>query len=1041
MGKKWFSSLLVLMLFFSYSLSDIPMVKAAGEEMPVLDAETLEQSITVEDEFEGGETIQWYKVTPSAEDIGNFTHFRINLQSQEEVTVTVYASLDKAIANEAFDRYRGYSYSDEAASIDFPLAWTGPYYIKAESYPMEEEADEGGARGSYSLAYEGVALPPSHGGASEECPAELSTKEKENGKAILQDMRTIRDTLLSENTKGKEWTSLYYKAAPFISAKILFNKKAREEVYTNLDTLKNLLSDTADNGKYSSYTISPSEQKAIQSLHMLAYEAVPAVLQKQMGKALNGIDLEKVSGSTVAALLGKTGLIEASAAAEQKLIVKVKDNQSANKVISKVKSYGTQSVSMLSSQTSQLLVVDLNDEEKGYHATAASTEKQIEKLPEVEYVEPVQTYRALSTDTSYPYQWSLENPEIETGDIGYDALESLLQGKQLPSTMIAVVDTGVDHSLADLSDQVASDKGKNFVDRTADASDDNGHGTHVASIIAAKANNHYSIAGINPFAVILPVKVLDASGSGDTEQIAYGIMYAADQGAKVINLSLGGPYSRTIEYALQYASKKGAVIVAASGNDGFEEVSYPASSKYAISVGSTNKLNIVSDFSNYGTGLDMVAPGSEIPALLPDGNVSYMSGTSMAAPHVSAAAGLLLSQKPGLAAGEVEKLLTETSRDIAFEELDNPMNQYEEDPYQYEEEYPYPEEELLPGYDMVSGWGSLNALSAYSVGELLVNVNPVLNNQTKVTGKAKTGSTVKVMNGSKVLGTAAAKSGAFSVTIPIQKTDQILNVTVTGGSAEASIRKVVEKAPDKPKVKRVTNKDSYVSGNAAAGLKVTIKNTSKKVIASGKVNDEGSFKIKIPNQKAGTVLYASAVEGYKESTEVKLTVADAIPPGAPKVKAVSDKSTVMTGTGEAYAFISAKVKGKQIASAKANSKGSFTLKIKKQKAGATITVTAKDKAGNVSKGTNIKVSDKTPPPSPKVNKVTSKDKVVKGKSEAGAAITVRAKNKTIGTGKADKKGSFSVKIKQQKAMSVLTVTAKDKAKNVSQGKKVTVKSK
>ncbi|XXM72899.1 S8 family serine peptidase [Lysinibacillus sphaericus] len=1036
MGKKWFRSLLVFILFFSYSLSEIPMVDAATEEMPVLDAKTLEQSITVEDEFEGKETVHWFKVTPSAEDIGNFTHFRVNLQSQEEVTITVYTSLDKAISNEAFDRYRGYSYADEAASIDFPLAWTGPYYIKAESYPMEEEAEESGVHGSYSLAYEGVAMPPSYGGTSEECPAELSTKEKENGKAILEDMRTIRDTLLSDNTKGKEWTSLYYKAAPFISAKILFNKKAREEVYTNLDTLKNLLSETADNGKYSSYTISPSEQKAVQSLYKLAYEAVPAAIQKQMDKALNGIDLEKVSGSTVAAMLAKTGLIEASAAGEQKLIVKVKDGHSANKVISKVKSYGTQSVGTLSAQSSQLLVVDLKDQGKGYHAAAASTEKQIEKLPEVEYVEPVQTYKALSADTSYPYQWSLANPEIETGDIGFDALEKLLQGKQLPSTMIAVVDTGVDHSLADLSDNVVSDKGKNFVDKTADASDDNGHGTHVASIIAAKANNHYSIAGINPFATILPVKVLDASGSGDTEQIAYGIMYAADQGAKVINLSLGGPYSRTIEYALQYASKKGAVIVAASGNDGFEEVSYPASSKYAISVGSTNKLNIVSDFSNYGKGLDLVAPGSEIPALLPDGNVSYMSGTSMAAPHVSAAAGLLLSQKPGLSAGEVEKLLTQTTRDIAFEEQDNPINQYVEDPY--EEEYPYPVEELQPGYDLISGWGSLNALSAYSIGELQVNVNPILNNQKKVTGKAKSGSTVEVMNGSKVLGTASAKSGAFSVTIPVQKTDQILNVTIKGGSAETSIRKVVEKAPDKPKVKRVTNKDSYISGNAAPGLKVTIKNISKKVIASGKVNEEGSFKIKIPVQKAGTVLYASAVDGYKESTEVKLMVADAIPPGAPKVKAVSDKSTAITGTSEAYAFISAKVKGKQIASAKANSKGSFTLKIKKQKAGTTITVTAKDKAGNISKAKSIKVTDKTPPPAPKVSKVTSKSKTVKGKSEAGATITVRAKNKTIGTAKADKKGNFTVKMKQQKKGTNLYLRSKDKSGNISKAKVVKV---
>nr|MDH3164261.1 S8 family serine peptidase [Bacillus licheniformis] len=125
--------------------------------------------------------------------------------------------------------------------------------------------------------------------------------------------------------------------------------------------------------------------------------------------------------------------------------------------------------------------------------------------------------------------------------------------------------------------------------------------------------------------------MLDSSGSGDTEQIANGIIYAADHGAKVINLSLGGPYSRVMEYALKYAASKNVTIVAATGNDGVSEISYPASSKYTLSVGATNNLDLVSDYSNYGKGLDMVAPGTDIPSLVPDGNVTYMSGTSMAA--------------------------------------------------------------------------------------------------------------------------------------------------------------------------------------------------------------------------------------------------------------------------------------------------------------------------------------------------------------------------------------------------------------------------
>ncbi len=135
-------------------------------------------------------------------------------------------------------------------------------------------------------------------------------------------------------------------------------------------------------------------------------------------------------------------------------------------------------------------------------------------------------------------------------------------------------------------------------------------------------DNHYSMAGINPYAKILPIKVLDSSGGGDTEQIAAGIMYAADNGAKVLNLSLGGGYSRTIEYALHYASNKGVTIVAASGNDGMEELNYPGSSK-VCHRSRFNQANLISSptFSNYGKGLDLVAPGSA-------SQPSFQTGTS-----------------------------------------------------------------------------------------------------------------------------------------------------------------------------------------------------------------------------------------------------------------------------------------------------------------------------------------------------------------------------------------------------------------------------
>jgi cell wall-associated protease len=461
-----------------------------------------------------------------------------------------------------------------------------------------------------------------------------------------------------------------------------------------------------------------------------------------------------------------------------------------------------------------------------------------------------------------------------------------------------------------------------------------------------------------------------------------------------------------------------------------EELSYPASSAYAISVGASNRLDIVSDYSNYGKGLDITAPGSDIPSLVPDGNVTYLSGTSMATPHVAAVAGLLLSQNPGLKPKDVEKRLTDTAKDIKFDEKDAPVYDDEESPA----------EPPAPGYDYVSGWGRLNAYSAVSAQQLQAQVNTFVSTQKIVTGKAQSGSTVKVMNGSKTLGTVKADAkNTFSVNIPAQKADTVLQVVVTNGKASTSIRAVVQKAPAKPAVKAVTNKDEYVTGTSKANFTVNVKNSAKKLIASAKADAKGAFKVKIPKQKENTVLYITATNSQKqESEEVKVTVRDVIAPNAPKVNPVSDADTTIKGTAEANASVVAKVNNKEIGKAKANAKGQYSITIKKQKAGTAISVTAADAANNTSKATTVKVSDKTPPVAPSVNAVTTKSTAVTGKAEANATVTVTVNKKSIGSAAANSKGQYSVKIKKQKEKTVLSVTAKDKANNTSKATAKTV---
>lgn len=1044
MNKRIVKSSIAFFLLVAMIFGQLPLPKTmAAEDSVPINETTLTGASPVEASFQSDDEVHWYKINPSNQEIANDTHFRVKLKSAAELNISVYSSLENAADQQTFDRYNGYSYENNPALIDFPIAWKGPYYIKVENHHDEENETTSITDISYTISYEGVTLPPANQEAEEECPAELSVSERETGKGILKQLRTIRDEVLSKTEKGKELSSLYYKAAPFISAKMLFNKSMRDSVYKDLVQLKPLFADVAKNGQESAYTITNDDQKAISSLYETARESVPESLKKQLDQVAKDIGIEQLTGSKVSAVLEKAGMATASSSApEKRYIVKLKDGKKLSSFKSKAQSSGVKALEPLGKNKTEfkdMYVVEMKESRSaGFKAAAKQYQTaaaKIAKMPEVEFVEQVQQYEALSADTQYPYQWSLKNNgknRAANADIQFEQLQKLMKGKKLRDTVIAVVDTGVDHTLADLSGSVKKDEGYNYIGRTADAMDDNGHGTHVSGIIAAAQDNHFSMAGINAYAKILPVKVLDSSGSGDTEQIANGIIYAADHGAKVINLSLGGPYSRVMEYALKYAASKNVTIVAATGNDGVSEISYPASSKYTLSVGATNNLDLVSDYSNYGKGLDMVAPGTDIPSLVPDGNVTYMSGTSMAAPHVAAAAGLLLSQNPSLKPKQVAKLLTETTADVAFEEQDNPNPDYDLDVEPAAQ---------IPGYDFVSGWGRLNVYHAASVFELNMKVHPVLNRHTAVTGTAKSGVTVKILRGKQVLGTGTAgKSGAFSVKIPAQKAGQVLHVAASGYQAEASLRTVVEKAPKNPSVKRITNKDTAVSGKTAAGYTIKVKNASKKVIAQGKADASGAFKVKINKQKEYAVLYISAsADDHRESGDVKMTVADVIPPGAPKVYPVSDKSTVIHGKTEANAQVSAKVKGKTIASGKANGKGEYKLNISRQKAGTVISVTAKDKAENASKAKAVTVLDKTPPPAPKVNTVTNKSTAVKGKTEANAAITVKAGKKTIGTGKADKKGAFSVKIKKQKANTVIAVTAKDKAGNTSKASKFKVK--
>ncbi|MEB2630171.1 Ig-like domain-containing protein [Peribacillus frigoritolerans] len=239
-------------------------------------------------------------------------------------------------------------------------------------------------------------------------------------------------------------------------------------------------------------------------------------------------------------------------------------------------------------------------------------------------------------------------------------------------------------------------------------------------------------------------------------------------------------------------------------------------------------------------------------------------------------------------------------------------------------------------------------------------VYKVDNNDKVVTGKAEASSTVTVKNGSKVLGSAKATSkGTFSIKIAVQKAGTKLTITAKDSagnvSSSASVTVVDVIAPSKPTVNKVDNNDKVVTGKAEVNSTVTVKSGSK-VLGSAKSTSKGTFSVKIAAQKAGTKLSIMAKDSSGNvSSSTTVTVVDVIAPNKPTVNKVDDNDKVVTGKAEANSTVTVKSGSKMLGSAKASSKGSYSVKIKTQKKGTTLSITTKDKAGNTSSKATTKV--------------------------------------------------------------------------------------
>jgi len=274
---------------------------------------------------------------------------------------------------------------------------------------------------------------------------------------------------------------------------------------------------------------------------------------------------------------------------------------------------------------------------------------------------PVTVVAASVNDPYVSQQWGWRRVK---GDLAYDA------GYSGEGVVVALLDTGVDVSHPDLAENLM--EGWNFVDNNGNVTDVDGHGTMVAGIVAAAANNGIGVAGVASNVTIMPLKVISESG-GSLIDINLAIRYAADNGADVIGMSLGGTLTKgsiAMETAVNYAYQKGCVLVAAAGNNDTTEPFYPAAYENVIAVSAINETDQKASFSNYGDYIDFCAPGVNIVTTGKDGGYVSGSGTSFAAPFVTGVVAVMLSKYPSLSNGNVTETLRAQAEDLGEEGWD-----------------------------------------------------------------------------------------------------------------------------------------------------------------------------------------------------------------------------------------------------------------------------------------------------------------------------------------------------------------------------------
>lgn len=613
------------------------------------------------------------------------SHLALQTEGDLDTRIAVFANLSEALEGipigEDDDNGLG---SNE--SLQVPLGFPSPYLIRATA----------SRSGSSRLRAELIFVPSDRCDWPPGCSLAIVARGAPQAAEMLQLLREVRSKVLLQSQRGQDLIELYWKLSKDLSPDLLADDQLRQRAYQTVQELLPLAREAIEavRGTGGRTNFSRTHFEKLRELMEIAAPRLSMDLETKLRSHWQEFALEGHVGQPLAKVLADLGLLVNDK--PHRIIAKLRFDPVPELVLGKGRfqtgnadldahfaAAGVQSIRRVhadspthrSAGLTKTIVIEVDSLYAAQDLVA-----QLKSHTSIQWAQVSGKLRALVDPLDAdPFREDLWGLDAIRAPTAWTATAGTC------STLVAVVDTGLRDSLADFEGRALQQFGYDFVDDDPVPEDEHGHGTHVAGTIAAAVNNSISIAGVAPGICLVGVKVLGDDGAGTAEGVAAGIVHSVDVGAQVINLSLGCDCEtqEVIEEALAYAAMRDVVVVAAAGNDSVDELHYPAASTRTIAVGALDSTLELASFSNYGAGLDVVAPGVDVVSLFRDGESCTGSGTSMAAPHVAGVASLVRSLIPSLDREETTMILRQTARDLG-----------------------------PPGYDTIFGAGLVDAFNA-----------------------------------------------------------------------------------------------------------------------------------------------------------------------------------------------------------------------------------------------------------------------------------------------------------------------------------------